>query len=220
MIEIRDVYKEFSNERINFSNIKFEDNKSYVILGPSGCGKSTLLNIISGNIKADGGTITIDIDNSIYNLEKLSSEELQKYRRDNISYVSQEFNLFNDFTVKDNLKLIEKVKGKRISIEEALDVVSLKNKVNQKVKTLSGGEKQRVCIARALLQEGKILLCDEPTGSLNQALANDIIKSLIDVHKKNKNMLIVVTHDDRLIENFDCVIKYDDFIKMNIGGAN
>ncbi|CUO22472.1 ABC transporter ATP-binding protein [Clostridium disporicum] len=220
MIEIRDVYKEFSNERINFSNIKFEDNKSYVILGPSGCGKSTLLNIISGNIKADGGTITIDIDNSLYNLEKLSSEELQKYRRDNISYVSQEFNLFNDFTVKDNLKLIEKVKGKRISIEEALDVVSLKNKVNQKVKTLSGGEKQRVCIARALLQEGKILLCDEPTGSLNQALANDIIKSLIDVHKKNKNMLIVVTHDDRLIENFDCVIKYDDFIKMNIGGAN
>ena len=220
MIEIRDVYKEFSNERINFSNIKFEDNKSYVILGPSGCGKSTLLNIISGNIKADGGTITIDIDNSIYNLEKLSSEELQKYRRDNISYVSQEFNLFNDFTVKDNLMLIEKVKGKRISIEEALDVVSLKNKVNQKVKTLSGGEKQRVCIARALLQEGKILLCDEPTGSLNQALANDIIKSLIDVHKKNKNMLIVVTHDDRLIENFDCVIKYDDFIKMNIGGAN
>ena len=220
MIEIRDVYKEFSNERINFSNIKFEDNKSYVILGPSGCGKSTLLNIISGNIKADGGTITIDIDNSIYNLEKLSSEELQKYRRDNISYVSQEFNLFNDFTVKDNLKLIEKVKGKRISIEEALDVVSLKNKVNQKVKTLSGGEKQRVCIARALLQEGKILLCDEPTGSLNQALANDIIKSLINVHKKNKNILIVVTHDDRLIENFDCVIKYDDFIKMNIGGAN
>ena len=220
MIEIRDVYKEFSNERINFSNIKFEDNKSYVILGPSGCGKSTLLNIISGNIKADGGTITIDIDNSIYNLEKLSSEELQKYRRDNISYVSQEFNLFNDFTVKDNLKLIEKVKGKRISIEEALDVVSLKNKVNQKVKTLSGGEKQRVCIARALLQEGKILLCDEPTGSLNQALANDIIKSLIDVHKKNKNILIVVTHDDRLIENFDCVIKYDDFIKMNIGCAN
>ncbi|MDU6340076.1 MAG: ABC transporter ATP-binding protein [Clostridium sp.] len=220
MIEIRDVYKEFSNERINFSNIKFEDNKSYVILGPSGCGKSTLLNIISGNIKADGGTITIDIDNSLYNLEKLSSEELQKYRRDNISYVSQEFNLFNDFTVKDNLKLIEKVKGKRISIEEALDVVSLKNKVNQKVKTLSGGEKQRVCIARALLQEGKILLCDEPTGSLNQALANDIIKSLIDVHKKNKNILIVVTHDDRLIENFDCVIKYDDFIKMNIGGAN
>ena len=89
MIEIRDVYKQFSNERINFSNIKFEDNKSYVILGPSGCGKSTLLNIISGNIKADGGTITIDIDNSIYNLEKLSSEELQKYRRDNISYVSQ-----------------------------------------------------------------------------------------------------------------------------------
>lgn len=220
MIEIKGVYKSFSNERINFSNIKFEDNKSYVILGPSGCGKSTLLNIISGNIKADGGTITIDIDNSLYNLEKLSSEELQKYRRDNISYVSQEFNLFNDFTIKDNLKLIEKIKSKSISIEEALESVSLKNKVNQRVKTLSGGEKQRVCIARALLQEGKILLCDEPTGSLNQALANDIIKSLIDIHKKNKNILIVVTHDERLIENFDYVIRYDDFIKMDIGGIN
>lgn len=220
MIEIKNVYKEFLNERINFNDIKFENNKSYVILGPSGCGKSTLLNIISGNIKIDGGTINVEFDNYSYNLEKLSSEELQKYRRDNISYVSQEFNLFEDFTIKDNLKLIEKIKGKSISIEEALEVVKLKNKANRRVKTLSGGEKQRVCIARALLQEGKILLCDEPTGSLNQALANDIIKSLVDVHKKNKNILIVVTHDERLIENFDYVIRYDDFIKMNIGGAN
>lgn len=220
MIEIKNVYKEFLNERINFNDIKFENNKSYVILGPSGCGKSTLLNIISGNIKIDGGTINVEFDNYSHNLEKLSSEELQKYRRDNISYVSQEFNLFEDFTIKDNLKLIEKIKGKSISIEEALEVVKLKNKANRRVKTLSGGEKQRVCIARALLQEGKILLCDEPTGSLNQALANDIIKSLVDVHKKNKNILIVVTHDERLIENFDYVIRYDDFIKMNIGGAN
>lgn len=220
MIEIKNVYKEFLNERINFNDIKFENNKSYVILGPSGCGKSTLLNILSGNIKIDGGTINVEFDNYSYNLEKLSSEELQKYRRDNISYVSQEFNLFEDFTIKDNLKLIEKIKGTSISIEEALEVVKLKNKVNRRVKTLSGGEKQRVCIARALLQEGKILLCDEPTGSLNQALANEIIKSLVDVHKKNKNILIVVTHDERLIENFDYVIRYDDFIKMNIGGAN
>ena len=219
MIKIKGLYKSFGNETIRFSDIKFEDNKSYVILGPSGCGKSTLLNIISGNLKPDGGEIDISIDDKSYKLEKLKCDSLKAYRRENISYVSQDFKLFDDFSVYDNLKIIEEVKDSRISIEEAVECVGLKHKLKQKIKTLSGGEKQRVSIARALIMGGKIVLCDEPTGSLNQSLAKDIIKLLLDIHKKCESILIVVTHDERLIYDFDKVIRYDDFIKMNIGGA-
>lgn len=220
MIEIKDTYKNFDNERINFADIKFKDNKSYVILGPSGCGKSTLLNLLSGNLKADGGNIEISINDNKYNLKELSKEKLEVFRRDNISYVSQEFNLFENFSVYDNLKLISEVKDIKYSIEEAINSVGLSKKIRQKVNTLSGGEKQRVCIARAVLQNGNIILCDEPTGSLNQALANEIIELLINLHKKNKSTLIVVTHDERLISYFDEVIRYEDFIKMKIGGIN
>ncbi|AYE34097.1 ATP-binding cassette domain-containing protein [Clostridium septicum] len=219
MIKIKAVYKNFGNEIISFNDIVFEDNKSYIILGPSGCGKSTLLNLLSGNIKADNGSIQVNTKNYSYKLEDLSYEKLQEYRRNNISYVSQEFNLFDNFTVYDNLNIINEIKPTKIAIEKAIKLVGLTNKLKQKVRTLSGGEKQRVCIARALLQGGDIILCDEPTASLNQGLANDIIKLIIELQKKTKSSLLVVTHDERLIENFDEVIYYEDFIKVDLGGA-
>ncbi|WP_066679196.1 ATP-binding cassette domain-containing protein [Clostridium septicum] len=219
MIKIKAVYKNFGNEIISFNDIVFEDNKSYIILGPSGCGKSTLLNLLSGNIKANNGSIQVNTKNYSYKLEDLSYEKLQEYRRNNISYVSQEFNLFDNFTVYDNLNIINEIKPTKIAIEKAIKLVGLTNKLKQKVRTLSGGEKQRVCIARALLQGGNIILCDEPTASLNQGLANDIIKLIIELQKKTKSSLLVVTHDERLIENFDEVIYYEDFIKVDLGGA-
>lgn len=220
MIQIKGIYKKFENENIEFADIKFENNKSYVILGPSGCGKSTLLNLLSGNIKADGGSIEITIDDNKYNLEELSRENLEEFRRNNIGYVSQDLNLFENLSVYDNLKIISEVKDIKYSIEETIEAVGLSRKLKQKVKTLSGGEKQRVCIARVLLQDCNIILCDEPTGSLNQVLANEIIELLIKLHKRNNSILIVVTHDERLTSYFDEVIKYEDFIKINIGGLN
>lgn len=219
MIKIKAVYKNFGNEIISFNDIVFEDSKSYIILGPSGCGKSTLLNLLSGNIKANNGSIQVNTKNNSYKLEDLSYEKLQEYRRNNISYVSQEFNLFDNFTVYDNLNIINEIKPTKIAIEKAIKLVGLTNKLKQKVRNLSGGEKQRVCIARALLQGGNIILCDEPTASLNQALANDIIKLIIELQKKTKSSLLVVTHDERLIGNFDEVIYYEDFIKVDLGGA-
>lgn len=218
MIEIKGVCKEFENETINFSDMVFEDNKSYVILGPSGCGKSTLLNLLSGTKKVTKGTVNVKIDNKEYKLEDLSKEKLQQYRRENISYVSQDFSLFDSFTVYDNLNIINEIKKAKISIEEAIELVGLGKKLKQKVKKLSGGEKQRVSIARALLQEGNIILCDEPTGSLNQSLANDIIKLIIELHKRTNSTLLVVTHDERLTDYFDRVIRYEDFINVNAGG--
>ena len=110
MIEIKHVVKIFEDNEIKFKDIIFEDNTSYVLLGPSGCGKSTLLNLLSGNIKADGGNVQATIENIKYRLEALPKDKLQEYRRNNISYVSQEFNLFDNFTVYDNLNIINHVK--------------------------------------------------------------------------------------------------------------
>ena len=110
MIQIKGIYKKFENENIKFADIKFENNKSYAILGPSGCGKSTLLNLLSGNIKADGGSIKITIDDNKYKLEELSREKLEEFRRNNIGYVSQDLNLFKNLSVYDNLKIISEVK--------------------------------------------------------------------------------------------------------------
>ena len=146
MIEIKHVVKIFEDNEIKFKDIIFEDNTSYVLLGPSGCGKSTLLNLLSGNIKADGGNVQATIENIKYRLEALPKDKLQEYRRNNISYVSQEFNLFDNFTVYDNLNIINHVKSTNISIEEAIKLVGLSKKLKQKVSTLSGGEKQRVCM--------------------------------------------------------------------------
>lgn len=218
MIEVKNVCKEFENEIIRFSDMIFEEEKSYVILGPSGCGKSTLLNLISGAIKSTNGTIKVNIDNKEYKLEDLTKVGLQKYRCENISYVSQDFNLFDNFTVYDNLNIINEIKKTNISIEEAVELVGLTKKLKQKVNKLSGGERQRVSIARALLQQGNIILCDEPTASLNQALATEIIKLIVELHKRTKNTLLVVTHDERLTEYFDEVIHYEDFINTNAGG--
>lgn len=146
MIEIKHVVKIFEDNEIKFKDIIFEDNTSYVLLGPSGCGKSTLLNLLSGNIKADGGNVQATIENIKYRLEALPKDKLQEYRRNNISYVLQEFNLFDNFTVYDNLNIINHVKSTNISIEEAIKLVGLSKKLKQKVSTLSGGEKQRVCM--------------------------------------------------------------------------
>jgi len=216
MIELNNITKQYTDTKISIKNINFQKEKSYLILGPSGSGKSTMLNLIGGLIKPTSGDINININNETINITKLKENHLKKLRLENIGYILQDFKLFEDFSVKDNLEILLNLSNKKLSqeqLKEILKQVGLEHKINSKVKHLSGGEKQRVAIARVLANDYHILLCDEPTGSLNKTLANELIELIIDVHKKSKNTLIVVSHDESISKYFDEVVRFENLLE-------
>lgn len=214
MIALQGVSKKYDEETyIKLKDFEFQQEKSYCILGPSGSGKSTLLNMIAGIVKPSEGKVVVD---GTY-LGGLSQKEMDELRYNKIGYITQNLNLFDEFTVKDNLGLLELGGKLTYNPLDVLGWVGISHKLKAKVKTLSGGERQRVAIARALLKAPKVMLCDEPTGSLNTAKGIEIMELLISLHKEQKNTLIVVTHDDRLTKYFDVVIPFEDMLG---GGEN
>lgn len=216
MIIINDLEKKFNDEsNIKFNNYEFEDGKTYVITGPSGCGKSTLLNLISGIVSPTNGTIRVLIEDKEYSIDKMSFKEKDIFRFKNIGYVFQDFKLIEEFTVLDNMRLLnvnEKIFTEK-EIEEALKLTHVEHKIKQKVKNLSGGEKQRVAIARAIIKKSNIVLADEPTESLNETLSHEIIELLTSIAKKEKKTLIMVTHDNSLVKYFDEHLDVNVFLK-------
>lgn len=210
-ITVRGVKKEYNEDtKIHLQDLEFQEGQSYCILGPSGCGKSTLLNMLAGVIKPTEGSVLYGNRDISY----LSQSQMDDFRYDNIGYISQEFHLFPDFSVKDNLNIVGTGGFLENTAEEVLALVGLENKLHNKVKTLSGGERQRVSIARALLNNPMVMLCDEPTASLNYKLSTDIMRLLVTTHEKNKNTLIVVTHDERMSRFFDVTLRYDDLLVL------
>ena len=201
MIQINQLTKHFQNETaITYRDITFETGKSYMLLGASGCGKSTLLNMIAGVLAPTSGEIIIDGVNMIAKTQK----EKDKFRIQSIGYIFQDFKLIDEMTVLDNINIL-KLEGVNTSGASALLAqLGIEEKKNAKVKHLSGGQKQRVAIARALVKTPQIILADEPTGNLNFAIGEQVIRQLVEVAKGKT--LIAVTHDDRLAKYFDEVI--------------
>lgn len=216
MIKLNNLTKTYIDSKISIKSTHFNKENSYLILGPSGSGKSTMLNLIGGLIKPTSGSIQLSLNNQTIDITNLKDKQLRKLRLDNIGYILQDFKLFDDFTVKDNIEILLNLSNKKIStqqLKEILKQVGLEHKINSKVKHLSGGEKQRVAIARVLANDYDILLCDEPTGSLNKSLANEFIQLIIGVHKKAKNTLIVVSHDETMAKYFDEVVRFENLIE-------
>jgi ABC-type lipoprotein export system ATPase subunit len=207
----KNIFKSYQDsldsiERDVLRDISFtlDSGNSLSISGPSGAGKSTLLNIISGLDDADTGDIYFD--NLCFS--SLTNSEKTKFRLQNISLVFQSFNLLKDFNVLENimLPLIYKGLSKKDSKEyamAALDCVDLSNFKLSSVNTLSGGEAQRVGIARALAMNAKIILADEPTGNLDKDTSNLILNNLVDICRLNKISLIVVSHDDTVLSKLN-----------------
>lgn len=205
MIEIKGLGKQFQNEtQISYRDITFETGRSYMLLGASGCGKSTLLNMIAGVLSPTVGTIQIDGKD----MTAASQKEKDKFRIEKIGYIFQDFKLINEMTVADNIGIL-RLEGLDISsMDEILTALDISEKKNAKIKHLSGGQKQRVAIARALVKKPDIILADEPTGNLNFAIGEQVIKELVDVSKGKT--LVAVTHDDRLAKYFDEVIDMNE----------
>ena len=201
MIKIKNVSKHFANETaIDYSDITFEKGKSYMLLGASGCGKSTLLNMIAGILSPESGSIEIAGED----ITKKSQKEKDKFRIQKIGYIFQDFKLIPEMTVMDNIAILRLEKVDISDTDKVLDSLGILEKKNKKVKHLSGGEKQRVAIARAIVKKPEIILADEPTGNLNFAIGEAVIKQLIEVSKGKT--LIAVTHDERLGKYFDHII--------------
>ncbi len=200
MIEIKNLTKKF-DEKIVFSNFNLTiKNEDFIIFsGPSGCGKTTLLNMIGAIEKIDTGEIIVD------GIDIKNKRNHLNYFRTKIGFLFQNFALVDNKTVKENLKFIRKDCKTSLSIEEVLNIVGLEDKLNKKIYTLSGGEQQRVALARLMLKKCDIILADEPTGSLDKKNAEVVINILKDLNMQGKT-IILVTHDEDIKKKGNRVI--------------
>ena len=176
-----------------------------VILGPSGAGKSTLLNLLGGMDSATSGTITVDSEN----IENYSKNELAEYRAENVGFIFQFYNILPTLTVLENVDIVKDIVKKPKSSKKILEEVGLKDHMNKFPNQLSGGEQQRVSIARAIAKNPKILLCDEPTGALDSKTGVEVLKLLKKQCDANngENTVIIVTHNALIAEIADRVIR-------------
>ncbi len=217
MIECKQLSKTFQNETaIDYSDLAFEDGTSYMLLGASGCGKTTLLNLIAGILTPDRGTILIDgLD-----MGKLSQKEKDRFRIRKIGYIFQDFKLIPDMTVRDNIDILHLEGIDTSGADALLSRLGMKQKKNQKIRHLSGGERQRVAIVRALVKKPPIILADEPTGNLNFAIGEQVIRELTEASRGKT--LIAVSHDERLAPYFDHVIDMNAVTggKYDVSGEN
>lgn len=205
MIKTKNLSKHFQNEtEIDYRDLVFEDGKSYMLLGASGCGKSTLLNMIAGILSPDSGSIEIAGEE----ISSKSQKEKDKFRINKVGYIFQDFKLIPEMSVIDNINILRLENVDTSAADEVLESLGILDKKHKKVKHLSGGEKQRVAIARAIVKKPDIILADEPTGNLNFAIGEAVIKQLIEISRGKT--LIAVTHDDRLGKYFDVTVDMNE----------
>ena len=208
-IEFKNVVKEYkmgevSIKALDNTNFQIEKGELVVIVGPSGAGKTTALNILGGMDTATSGDVIIDGKN----ITKFKNKQLTKYRRDDIGFVFQFYNLVQNLTAIENVELATQICKKPLDPKEILIKVGLKDRLKNFPSQLSGGEQQRVAIARAIAKNPKLLLCDEPTGALDYKTGKQILKLLQDTCRKEKMTVIIITHNGALTPMADRVIHF------------
>jgi len=204
ILEAVDVHKSYYNPEntlhiLKGIDLRVKEGEVVSIVGPSGAGKSTLLHIMGGLDRPNKGKVVLDGDN-VYSL---NDADRARMRNQKVGFVFQFYHLLPEFTALENVilpALIQQNQGKRKSFEtrglEILKGVGLQKRAEHKPHQLSGGEQQRVAIARALINEPKVIFCDEPTGNLDSESGEEIIRLLMELNKKNKQTLVIVTHDE------------------------
>ncbi|MGO2084248.1 MAG: ABC transporter ATP-binding protein [Enterococcus viikkiensis] len=210
-IEVKNEFKRYhmgestivANNDINFS---IEEGELAVILGPSGAGKSTVLNILGGMDSPDEGQILVDGTD----IASLNKKQLTEYRRTDVGFVFQFYNLVPNLTTKENVELATAVSPDALDVVSTLKQVGLGERLLNFPAQLSGGEQQRVSIARALAKNPKILLCDEPTGALDYETGKQVLQLLQDVSRKQGRTVVLITHNSAIAQMADRVIKIND----------
>lgn len=192
-----------ANEKINFS---IEKGEVAVILGPSGAGKSTVLNILGGMDNCNEGKVVVDGTD----IATFSDKELTTYRRNDVGFVFQFYNLVPNLTAKENVELASQIVADALDPKTVLQSVGLGERMDNFPAQLSGGEQQRVTIARALAKQPKLLLCDEPTGALDFETGKQILKILQDTARKNGTTVVIITHNSAIALMADRVIRIND----------
>ncbi|MBP1550358.1 MAG: ABC transporter ATP-binding protein, partial [Oscillospiraceae bacterium] len=184
-------------------NFEIEKGEFAVIVGASGAGKTTVLNMLGGMDTCDEGKILVDGKD----VAKFSTKEMTRYRRQDIGFVFQFYNLVQNLTAKENVELATEICTNAVDAEEVLRQVGLGERINNFPAQLSGGEQQRVSIARALAKSPKLLLCDEPTGALDYNTGKTILKLLQDTCREKGMTVVVITHNQAITPMADRVIK-------------
>lgn len=210
-IKVEDVEKSYGNggsyiKVLNHVSTDLEKGKMCTILGTSGSGKSTFLNMIGGLDTVDKGNIIIDGKN----ISKLNSKQLSYYRREYLGFVFQFYNLIPNLTVRENIQVCEYLTKNPLNMDELLDTLGLTEHKDKFPSQLSGGQQQRCAIARALVKNPKILLCDEPTGALDYENSKEILMLLEKINKEYGTTMLIVTHNTAIQDMVHKVIKIKD----------
>ena len=198
-LEIKDVKKSYGNDGNYIQVLKgvttgLEKGQMCVIQGTSGSGKSTLLNCIGGLDEMDSGSVKVD-GKEIFGLKP---DALSDYRRDNLGFIFQFYNLVPNLTVRENILVCEYLAENPLDVDELLETLGLTEHQNKFPSQLSGGQQQRCAIARALVKNPKLLLCDEPTGALDSKTSRDILVLLEKINEKYGTTMLIVTHNNSI----------------------
>lgn len=207
LIKVSNLVREYvtgTNKVLAVDDISFEiqEGEFVIILGPSGCGKSTLLNILGGMDRSTGGSVTVDGKL----ISSYSEKELNTYRRNDVGFVFQFYNLMPNLTVYENVEISRRLCANPMDTAEALGLVGLNERKKHFPSELSGGEQQRVSIARAMSKNPKLLLCDEPTGALDSETGKKVLMTLWKMCKENNRTVIIVTHNSTIADAADKII--------------
>ena len=203
MVKINGLTYNYSSEiQLKFPDFSLSKGEQALIFGQSGCGKTTLLHLLSGLLKPNSGDVNIENED----ISKMSGAVLDNFRGANIGIVFQTAHFIEALTVKENLTLTQTLAGKSKDIDKIKKLLAdlgVESKLNAKLNALSVGEKQRVSIARALVNSPALILADEPTSALDDKNCNAVLKLVREQAKKHNSTLLIVTHDNRLKDQFD-----------------
>lgn len=205
MIEAANICKSFKNGTVKVLkdvSVKIDRGSFVIILGASGSGKSTLLNVLSGLERPDSGSITVNGQD----ITSMTDKNLTRFRRAQVGFIFQQYHLLENLNVDKNVKMgADLIKNK--DYREIINKVGLSEKLNAKPSELSGGEQQRVCIARALAKKPNLLFLDEPTGALDEATGRAVLDYIINLQRETGFTMIMVTHNANIADTADTVIK-------------